>query len=118
MKYKLDNKTLQYFKDRCEYWKHLLCVQYGVSYAWTKNNTVEASVSYDTSSRTATIYLARKWELKPTNKDLDIAALHEICHLLLAPIFEICDRYYNKDYLINIEHSIVKGLENIIGRKI
>jgi len=117
MRYPLNSKYFKYFKGRCEYWKHLLGIQYSVKYKWSNQKGIEAAVWYDTASHTAVIYLAKSWNGRPTYEDMDIAALHEVCHLLLAKIFEMGEQYYAKPYLLEIEHGIITGLEKIIGRK-
>lgn len=116
MKYKVNDKQFKYFIERCEYWKHILGVRYDIEYARSLGPTVRATVGYSIGCANATIRLALTWEIPATNEMLDRTALHEVAHLLMSPLTEICIKFYATDYIIELEHSIISGIENMLGR--
>ena len=116
MKYTVNSKQFEYFRSRCEYWKETLCVPYVLYVTWSNSREIEASVSYSCPDRQATVRLSRYWDRKPSNKELDVAAFHEIAHLLLSDIVELCSGIFSSNFLLPFEHAIIIGLENIVKK--
>jgi hypothetical protein len=77
-----------------------------------------AEVSYRTVGRVATINLAPRWNIEPTEQQLKKTAFHEICELFLARINILArDRYCNEENIDEEIHNIVRTLENVIFLK-
>ena len=116
MKYTTTKKQYKYFIARCEYWKHLLCIDYDIVYDHLKRKTTLAETSYEVSPHIACIRLATIFDTSPSNKLLDRIALHEICHLLFGEITDLATIFYATKYIEAVEHGIIARLENIVER--
>lgn len=78
---------------------------------------VYARTSWSTNDMLATIQLARNWDDMRLKTDAEIRslALHEILHVLMAPLVSQAEwRYASKDGVDSAEHSIVRRLENVL----
>lgn len=77
------------------------------SYALTTSNT---------GGRVATIQLGKYWDdLRPkTDGAIRRLALHEVCHVLLAPLLKEAKERYTTPYILeDIEHDVIRRLENL-----
>lgn len=113
MKYQITDQQHAYFIGRCEYWKQVFLVAFDLNYERVKTTDYMAQTVYSLESHMATIKLPKVWEVEPTDINLDKTALHEIAHLLLAPVMELCYRYYATEHLGEREHGVIISLENI-----
>ena len=116
MKYDLNNEHFNYFKSRCEYWQSFLGLLSWKIYCKHENighNLADCSTNY--IGRVATIRLHKKWNIPPGEKELDESALHEVCEVLLSPLFaqakaRVWDiEEYEKDH-----HGIIRTLEKVL----
>lgn len=71
----------------------------------------QARVSYNHDNRVAHICLAAELDEKPSRALLDRFALHEVLHLVLAPLCELIGPAAAMD---GIEHSVCRALENAL----
>lgn len=74
-----------------------------------------ANTITNVSGRVARIEFGKYWDdLRPkTNEELRKLALHEVLHVLLAPILkEATERYTQPYVIVDLEHEIIRRLEN------
>ena len=63
----------------------------------------------------ALVTLYREWDLEPDKNTLNQTALHEVCHILLAPLMELAiGRYVTEKQLFDAEHDVIRALERMI----
>ena len=75
-----------------------------------------AKTYWSTKDMIATITLCVDWDdLRPkNNKELRQVALHEIMHVLLAPLISEAEYRYSTQHAIDVaEHSIIRSVANI-----
>ena len=105
------------FKSFCD--KHINRLglkEWSVHYDHSKVDDVYAQTYWRLSAGVATIILSTYWDdLRPkTDKEVDRLALHEVLHLLMAPIVaEANERYTNQSSIDTAEHLIIRRLENL-----
>jgi len=86
-----------------------------------KHSEVEdsyARTSWDSNDRVATIEFSSTWDemRNLSSEQLDKLALHEILHIVMAPLCSEAEyRYSTQEDIKNAEHSIVRRLENVIS---
>lgn len=70
-----------------------------------------ASVKALSKTRVAEFNLSVTWSVCPTKKHIDEVALHEVLHVLMAPLMDLAEnRYATKDALDDAEHDVIRGL--------
>lgn len=77
---------------------------------------VYAETLTNAGGRVATIRLSTYWDdLRPkTDAEIKRLALHEVCHVLLAPILKESKERYTTPYLLeDMEHDVIRRLENL-----
>lgn len=92
-------------------------IEWTVFYDHAKTEGAYASTAWKLSGMTARITLCTDWdELRPKGvTELKKLALHEVMHILMAPLVaEAEDRYANETAIQTAEHSIIRRLENIL----
>ena len=108
------------FKKYCGYWlRELGLDHWHVYYQHKKVEGAYAQTSYQVSSGVATITFATSWdEFRDVNdKELRANALHEVMHLVTAPLLvEAVARYSTQLDIDTAEHAIVVRLANYIAR--
>lgn len=112
-------KQFEQFKAYCLEWQQELGLTDWHLYLYHRDtDDAEADTSYDPAGRGATIRFNTHWdETTPTPNHLKEAALHEMMHILTAPLMtEGQSRYANEDTMRQLEHSIVVRLTNYIMR--
>ena len=76
-----------------------------------------ASTSWNLRAYIATMFFTGEWDdMIPKNyENIRRIALHEILHLLMAPLTnEARERYTTESLIESIEHNIIRRLENIV----
>ncbi|PPG91553.1 hypothetical protein C5C39_06890 [Rathayibacter sp. AY1F3] len=76
-----------------------------------------ASCAWSIGDRIATISLSKRWDdIRDLNsRELHLAALHEVLHLLLAETMYYAEsRYATEGGLDQSEHAVIKRLENVL----
>lgn len=79
-----------------------------------------ADTRWDVEGMVATMRLSTSWEDRPiTDKELRLCALHEILHVMTAPLVnEGAARYADEYTLRAAEHSIVRRISHYIMREL
>ena len=113
MKYTLTEDHFKYFVDRCEYYKHLLCIPCDIAYTF-EIIKARADSCVDTSNHMGNIRLCKTWNMEVDNKNLNTIAFHEICHVLLDTLTTLAGRYYSFEYISELEHAVLISLENLV----
>ena len=114
--YKTTNKDFQYFKSRCKYWiEYFGLKQWDVYYLHEEDKNNFASCASHYRGKSVTIFLEIGWSIEPTKKALNLSAFHEVCEILLAPLFHIAeDRTYDEAEHVSRHHEVIRTLENVI----
>lgn len=111
-------EDFQYFKTCCLDWQNKLSIKnWSLYFEHTKVEGCYAKTAWSTSEMAATVQLATSWDnLRPkTKEELNKLALHEVLHVLLAPLLSEAEyRYTTQDAIYSAEHAIVRSLENIV----
>jgi hypothetical protein len=117
---KTTKQDFEKYKGFCEYWlRELGLTHWHVYYAHKKLDDCYARTSYQVSSGTATIEFNTSWdEYRAINdEELKSNALHEVLHLVTAPLLvEGEDRFSTQFNIDREEHAIVVRLTNYITR--
>lgn len=115
---KTTKKDFDYFKVQCLKWQNKLgIINWAVHFDHKSLEDVYAKTAWKTQDMMAVVQLNTTWDkLRPkNNKELDRLALHEMMHVLLAPLVSEAEwRYASQDGIDTAEHSIVRSLENIL----
>lgn len=107
------------FKKECERWID----RYGLKdwHIYFKHSEIEhevcARAEADLENRLARITLNTEWEeVEPTRANLQSAAYHEVCHILLHRLTELALLRGNLAEIENEVHVIIRRLENAVGK--
>jgi len=115
---KTTKADFQLFKEACLKWQDKLgMVDWSIHYAHEFVEGDYARTYWNLSGAVATVYLSTKWDdLRPKTRDaLDRLALHEVLHILVAPLTAEAEaRYTDQKTIDTAEHCIIRRLENII----
>lgn len=76
---------------------------------------VMADVEIDLEARVARVAISKSWSVEPSDKELDLAALHELLHVLLKPLMDV-SKTKNETLIGSVEHSVINTLERILSR--
>jgi hypothetical protein len=118
MEYYTTKRDFDYFCKRSRFWiKYFGLLDWDVDYDFDKEKGDH--VAYCVSNlegKAATIGFCRDWdETKPTKKQLDLAAFHEVCELLLSPLNILSkERFITESRVDEARHSIIRRLENTL----
>jgi hypothetical protein len=112
---KTTKRHFEIFKKECKKWIEIFGLKEWSYYFfhdnWDEKN--RASVIYNVVKRTVSINLETKWNTPPTVNDIKITAFHEVCEVLLGPIYLIAEsRSFDSSDLDSQCHSIIRRLEN------
>lgn len=106
------------YKKHCLFWIEKLGIKnYSIHFDHRLEESMHARTYWNLGDGIALIVLSTEWdELRPkTDKELKRLALHEVMHILLAPLVNCAmDRYTTADAIETAEHSVIRQLENII----
>lgn len=118
-KYKTTYKDFETFKLCCEEWrKQFGLVDWVVYYKVSDIEDSYAQTKWDTNDRVATIEFSSTWDdmREISAVEIDKLALHEILHLVMAPLSSEAEyRYSTEGSIHTAEHAIVRTLENVIS---
>lgn len=119
--YPITDKHFQIYKRRVKIWlKRFGLVDWKPYFDHTELiDDAYAMVEYDPVGRTATFSLnTTHFETKPTDKDIDLYAFHEVCELLLGKIKSLSMlRSVRQDEIDEAVHAIIRRMENAIFYK-
>jgi hypothetical protein len=114
---KVTKADFELFKQSCDkYIKKLGLVNWSVHYQHEIREGSYAVTASDCDGRVATITLSTYWDdlrIK-TDHEIDKLALHEVLHIMMAPILREAEQRYTTQYvLLDQEHDIIRRLENL-----
>jgi len=118
-KISLTQKDFEYFKKRVKYWLKKLGLKEWDAFFEFKKDTKGgfAEINWNYEGAKATITLKGKWHCKVSDKKYQIekSALHEVLHLLLAPLAEqaMKKKFYPSEYRAE-EHKIINRLISVL----
>ena len=103
------------FKDYCFKWQDTFSLRdWRIYFVHKRLNGAYAQTKWSTDSMLATITLSSYWDdMQPISDiELERIALHEIMHVLFAPLVSEAEyRYATHDNIEIAEHAIVRRLE-------
>lgn len=106
------------FCDMSRKWREKLgLMNWAFYFEHTKTEDAYARTSWSTNAMAATLKFATEWDnLRPKNEhEIDMLALHEVLHVLMAPLISEAEyRYSTQESIDMAEHSIIRSLENIV----
>lgn len=74
-----------------------------------------ATVALILSGRIASVFLNRNWPIKPTSRELERVAMHEVTEILLSGLTDMVDdRLLPPGRLEDVTHQIIRHLETAI----
>lgn len=115
---KTTKADFEYFKERCQHWiQYLSMADWSVHYSHKELENNYAETYWQTSSGVATVALSTYWDdLRPkTQPEIDRLALHEVLHLVMAPLVsEATYRYATEEAIRATEHRIIRQLEKLV----
>jgi len=113
---RLTRKDFTLFKYYFKKWQKKLAPGFRIFFSFEEldNKNVNADISPNKSGGTATVRLNK---VKSEGNPFDLMAFHEACHLLLSRFRLEAGQFLAETYLNEIEHEIIRKLENIIFEK-
>lgn len=115
---KTTKAEFELFKKRCYHWQQRLSLNnWAVYFEHMNTKDAYAKTHWSTTQMAATIQFCVNWDkTRPKNDaEIDRLALHEISHILLAPLVSEANwRFTSEDAIDSAEHAIVRALENIL----
>ena len=106
------------FKVHCSVWRTKLGLHnWALFFELADTDNSYATTHWRTSDHAATIQLCKKWDdMRPLNNmELERVAIHELCHIVLAPLVSEAEyRYSTSEAIQSTEHSIVRLLEEVL----
>jgi hypothetical protein len=106
------------FQVYCDKWRLKLgLINWALFYEHCDLEDTYARTFWRTSDHAATIQFCKKWDnLRPlTDTELERLAVHELCHVVMAPLISEAEyRYSTKEAIDSAEHSIVRMLEEVL----
>jgi len=108
-------KNFFYFKERVEHWQTyfgLLNYQISVIHESWKDSL--AWCQADVTAGIATIAIATMWDDRPTRKQINKVAFHEVCELLLWNLAEHAESNHSDLLITGLKHDIIRRLENTL----
>jgi hypothetical protein len=122
MSHKVTKKHFKEFQKYCEYYLDLLNLRsWRVAYRLeeTKETPYRSRVFITPADLIATIRLAGLWDIKPTPRELQMTAFHEVLHLPLESLCLLARDKGVDEYILDMEHHrIIQPLEKLIGKKL
>lgn len=110
------------FQEYCnEYIATLGLNEWSVHYDHSSLDDDYARTYFKVSSGVSTIILNTYWDdLRPkTNSELERLALHEVLHLLTAPLMGAAERRFTTTHEIDAaEHLLIRRLEKLVKIKL
>jgi len=111
-------KDFYLFKRCCVEWVCKLGIkEWSIHYSQEDLPNEYAITRWDLSGGVATIVLGVYWDdLRPkTNETINRLALHEVLHLLVAPLTnQAFERFTTEETMNAVEHQLIRRLENIV----
>lgn len=105
------------FQECCVAWTEKLGVKnWSIHYEHGDADESYARTLWKLSDRIATVIFGKEWDaLRPKTPDqIDRLALHEVLHLVMAPLVAEADDRFSTQSAIDIaEHAIIRQLENL-----
>ena len=114
---KTTRQDFQYFEKAClSYLKAWKMDDWDVFFYHAHSKNYRAHINVNHSARQLEITLSTVWIDHPVNnRELKIAAKHEVIHGLLGPIVSLARaRYVTTDEMINGEHAVVQKLMKLL----
>jgi hypothetical protein len=75
----------------------------------------EIKFSGDVSHKYVRLLLGKKWYEPPSDENLELTAIHELCHILLHEYGEICSESpHDLSKKMEAEHEVVHVLEKLL----
>lgn len=113
------NPNLEFFKKCCNKWIQFFGLKnWEIQFICEDSAKDEKACVYiDAESRICTFNIEQKWifEDKPTEKDIDHAAFHEVAHALLGKLISLSfERFIKEREIESAEHEVIRILENAI----
>lgn len=106
----------EYFKERANSWaKELGLISWELFFEHGTHSTL-AWAEPDFHGHCVTIGLGANWSsVKITREAIDVAAKHEMLHVLLCPLYSYArERFVNSQQIENVEEEIVSLLEKVV----
>lgn len=103
---KTSKKDFEYFKQRCFYWQKELGLQcWEINFTHNKKYPDNrATTGYRLKAFNSTIHLNIDWQDDEiSNEALDRSALHEVLHLMFAPLSIEAQEWLSDNYLRQYE---------------
>lgn len=115
---KTTKDDFELFKKEARKWQSKLGLTNWALYFKQKDvKDCYARTHWHVGSMAATLEFCTKWDdYRPKNAhEIDKLALHEVLHVLMAPLISEAEyRYTTNDAIETAEHSIVRSLENML----
>lgn len=81
----------------------------------TRMFSVSSNVRYLNSTIWIWEYTYELWKANPKDKELDLALVHELCHILIAPLCDLAgERFASEDKLGELNDQLSESIARII----
>ena len=116
-----NQKHFKLFKEECDKWINFFALKgWYVDYLHdTLIDGHEASVNVDLNARSANIILSDEWGSEVCDETIKMAAFHEVCELLLAPLAGCAFDRFNltRESIEENTHIMIQTLLNTVYKK-
>jgi len=112
----MTKKQINYFNSRINYWKNKLGV---TDYRIDKNvnnfdDNALAKTSVNIEMGVARITLTKSLSYKCSDNELDLAAFHEICEVIIGEMNCYMRSMFKAELANEVGHRIIRRLENTV----
>lgn len=115
---KTTKRDFEFFRVECIKWQENLgLINWAFHFKHTHTKDAYATTAWKTQDRMAVIRFCTSWDDTRPKNDVELKrlALHEVLHVLLAPLISEAQwRYTSEDAIDTAEHAIVRTLENFL----
>lgn len=112
------NKHFRTFKRECKKWVRVFgLTDWEIHYFHEPDpDNDRAWISRDLQNHTAGVFLGLNWDsVPPSDHELERAAFHEVCELLLSPLDDAAKcRYTTVPQINEARHEVIHVLENVL----
>jgi len=113
--YKTTKKEFAQFKKTVKWWINYFGLKnWEVKIFHEYSEDARAFYNFDTCGMICRITLSTEWNYAPGPYGIKQSAFHEVCEILLAPIDDLGHNYFNRDFISEKKHDIIRRLENTI----
>lgn len=115
--YPVSRSDFRYFRSRFLHWAKRLSLNEWEWFFYHRFDEENAAfITCNIEGRNVSVSLSTRWRgVKPTKRQLDLAALHEACEVLTMPLQDCAKSRWITEREVDVaSHSIIRRLEHLV----